>query len=40
MKRVNKNRVYELIGRAVAYTSLYAAAVTGTVWMFLQNTIY
>ncbi len=37
---MKKNKIYELIGRAVVYTSLYAVAVAGTVWMFLQNTIY
>lgn len=35
-----KNKIYALIGRAVVYTSLYAAAVAGTVWAFCQNTIY
>lgn len=37
---MKKNKIYELIGRAVVYTSLYAAAILGTVWAFLQNTIY
>ena len=37
---MKKSRVYELIGRAVVYTSLYALTVLGTVWAFMQNTIY
>lgn len=35
-----KKKIYELIGRAVVYTSLYAAVVLGIVWAFCQNTIY
>ena len=37
---MKKSRVYEFIGRAVVYTSLYALAIAGTVWAFMQNTIY
>ena len=37
---MKKNKVYEIIGRAVVYLGLYAGAVAGTVWAFLQNTIY
>ena len=37
---MKKSKIYELIGRAVVYTSLYAAAVAGTVWAFMQYTIY
>lgn len=40
MKKINKSKIYELIGRAVVYTSLYALTVLGTVWAFCQNTIY
>lgn len=40
MKKIDKNKVYSFIGRAVVYSSLYIAAVAGTVWAFLQNTIY
>jgi len=35
-----KNKIYALIGRAIVYTSLYALAVVGTIWAFMQNTIY
>ena len=37
---MKKNKIYETIGRAVVYSSLYITAVVGTVWAFLQNTIY
>lgn len=40
MKKIDKNKVYAFIGRAVVYASLYALAVVGTVWAFLQNSIY
>lgn len=37
---MKKNKIYELIGRAVIYIGLYAGAVIFTVWAFMQNTIY
>lgn len=40
MKKIDKNKVYAFIGRAIVYSSLYIAAVVGTVWAFLQNSIY
>ena len=41
MKKIDKNKVYAFIGRAVVYTSLYALAVAGTVWAFLEcTTVY
>lgn len=40
MKRIDKSKVYELIGRAVVYGSLYIATVAGMIWAFCQNTIY
>ena len=39
-RKIDPNKVYAFIGRAVVYSSLYVAAVVGTVWAFLQNTIY
>lgn len=35
-----KSKVYELIGRAVVYSTIYAGSVAGFVWAFCQNTIY
>ncbi len=35
-----KSKIYELIGRAVVYSTLYIGAVAGFVWAFCQNTIY
>ncbi len=40
MKKIDQNKVYAFIGRAVVYIGLYASAVAGTVWAFLQNSIY
>lgn len=40
MKKIDKNKVYAFIGRAVVYATLYASAVAFTVFAFLQNTIY
>lgn len=40
MKRINKNKIYGFIGRAVVYSSLYFGAVAGSIWAFCQNTIY
>lgn len=40
MKKIDKNKVYAFIGRAIVYSSLYIAAVVGTAWAFLQNSIY
>lgn len=40
MKRVNKNKIYNFIGRAVVYSSLYIATVAFSVWGFLQGTTY
>ena len=36
----NKSKIYEFIGRAVVYSSLYITVVAFTVFAFLQNTIY
>ena len=40
MKKMDKNKVYKLIGQAVVCGTLYITAVAGTVWAFLQNSIY
>ena len=40
MKKINKNKVYELIGRAVVFTAGYVSTVAFFVWAFLQNTVY
>ncbi len=38
---MKKNKIHELIGRAVVYISLYAATILGTVWAFLEcTTVY
>lgn len=40
MKRINKDKIYNFIGRAVVYSSLYIATVGFTVWRFLQGMTY
>ena len=35
-----KNKIYELIGRAVVYSVGYLATVIFFIWAFCQNTIY
>lgn len=38
---MKKNKVYEIIGRAVVYLGLYVGAIAGTVWAFLEcTTVY
>lgn len=39
-RKLNKNKLYQLIGQAVVYSSLYIAAVGFTAWAFTQNSIY
>lgn len=40
MKRINKDKIYNFIERAVVYSSLYIATVGFTVWGFLQGMTY
>lgn len=40
MKKIDKNKVYAFIGRAVVYTAGWIASVGFCYWAFLQNTIY
>lgn len=46
MQRVNKrrkldpNKIYAFIGRAVVYSSGYVLTIVGFVWAFCQNTVY
>lgn len=35
-----KNKIYELIGRAVVFTAGYAGAVAFCMWAFMQGTTY
>lgn len=39
-RKIDSNKIYNLIGRAVVYSSLYIAGVGFTVWGFLQATVY
>lgn len=38
--RLDKKKVYQFIGQAVVYSSLYIATVVFSVWGFLQATVY
>ncbi len=40
-RKLDKNKVYAFIGRAVVYSSLYVVTVFGSVWAFLEcTTVY
>lgn len=39
-RRIDKNKVYAFIGKAVIYTGLYIGSVAFLIWAFCQNTIY
>lgn len=39
-RKLDTNKIYNFIGRAVVYGSLYISAVAFMVWGFCQNTIY
>ena len=38
--KLDKNKVYQFIGQAVVYSSLYIGAVAFTVWGFLKGMTY
>lgn len=39
-RKLDPNKIYAFIGRAVVYSSLYVGAVVFGMWAFCQNTIY
>ena len=39
-RKIDPNKVYAFLGRAVIYSALYFTAVAGTIWAFCQNTVY
>lgn len=39
-RKIDKNKVYQFIGQAVVYSTLYISAVAFTVWGFLQGLTY
>jgi hypothetical protein len=39
-RKIDINKVYKFIGKAVVYSTLYAGTVMGLVWAFCQNTVY
>ena len=40
MRKIDKNKVYAFIGRAVVYSTLYVGAIGFCIFSFLQNSIY
>lgn len=39
-EKQNKSKVYQIIGQAVVYSSLYIGSIGFCYWGFCQNTIY
>lgn len=39
-RKLDPNKIYAFIGRAVVYSTIYFAAIVGSVYAFCQNTIY
>ena len=39
-RKLDPNKIYAFIGRAVVYSSLYIGTVLFGMWAFCQNTIY
>lgn len=39
-KRSTKSKIYELIGRAVVFLTVYSSSVMFVVWSFNQMTVY
>jgi hypothetical protein len=38
--KIDKNKIYALIGRVVVYSTIYVGAIASCVFSFLQNTVY
>ena len=38
--KIDKNKVYQRIGQAVVYSSIYVGSVWLICWGFIQNTVY
>lgn len=39
-RKIDKNKVYQFIGQAVVYSSLYIGSIAFGYWMFLQGLTY
>jgi len=39
-RKLDKQKIYALIGRVVVYTTAWAITVSAIIWGFCQNTIY
>jgi len=40
MRKIDKNKVYALIGRAVVYGSIYIGSIAFGIWSFTKITVY
>jgi len=40
MKKINKHKVYQLIGQTVVYSCLYVSSVVFCYWGLMQATVY
>lgn len=40
MRKIDKNKVYAFIGKAIVYSILYIGSIAFGVWAFLQTTVY
>jgi len=39
-RKIDKNKVYQFIGQAIVYSSLYIATLVFSYWAFLQGMTY
>ena len=39
-RKLDKNKVYAFLGRAVVYSTIYLGSIAFIMWAFLQNTVY
>ena len=39
-RKLDTNKIYNFIGRAVVYSTLYLSAVAGTAWALTRTVIY
>lgn len=39
-KRNRRNKIYELVGRAVVFLTVYSSSVMFVIWSFNQMTVY
>lgn len=40
MRRIDKNKVYAFIGKAVIYSTMYIGSIAFGIWAFTRITVY